>query len=265
MPLFKSGTFDYEKEFKGFFDEMAEEARVIALKYFRSNLVVSEKNDKSPVTLADKEIEATLRDMIRKRYPAHGIIGEEYGKENETAEFVWVIDPIDGTRAFATGKPLFGTIIGLAHNGRPMVGLIDQAFTKERWLGVSDSFCRYNNQLTKVAPPRPLEAARFYTGNPELFHGDIFENFETLRKSTKWAFYECDCYAYGLLAIGSVDLVIEQCLGLHDIIGLVPIITGAGGYVSDWDGKEIGLGSGDKIVAASCKPLAESALRILNG
>lgn len=264
MSLSKPNSFDYEKEFEGFFNEMAEEARKIALKYFRSNLVVSDKDDKSPVTLADKEIEAKLRDMILKKYPTHGIVGEEYGKENETAEFVWVIDPIDGTKAFATGKPLFGTIIGLVHSNRPTVGLIDQAFTKERWFGVSDLFCRYNNQLTKVAPPRPLEGARFYTAAPEMFHGDVFEDFETLRKSTKWALYGCDCYAYGLLAIGSVDLVIEQYLGLHDIMGLIPVIKGAGGHVSDWNGKEIGLDSDGKIIAASCKPLAESALRILN-
>jgi inositol-phosphate phosphatase/L-galactose 1-phosphate phosphatase/histidinol-phosphatase len=255
---------DYEKAFVPFVNEMADVARGIALKYFRQNLVIDEKEDKSPVTKGDREIESTLRALIKQRFPEHGIIGEEYGKKDEGVEFVWVIDPIDGTKAFATGKPLFGTIIGLVHNNRPVVGLIDQAFTKERWLGITDQFCLYNNELTKVAPPRSLSGARFYTAAPEMFHGDYFENFETIRKSSKWALYGCDCYAYGLLALGCVDLVMEQYLAPHDIMGLIPVIKGAGGHVTDWNGNEIGLDTDGKIIAASSKELAAEALSVIN-
>ncbi|MGE3624146.1 MAG: inositol monophosphatase family protein, partial [Bdellovibrionales bacterium] len=128
-------TPDYEKQFAAFFDQMADAARDVALAYFRKNLVVDEKDDRTPVTEADRGIEQKLRDVIRKTFPSHGIIGEEFGTENPEAEFVWVIDPIDGTKAFATGRPTFGTIIGLSHNGRPVAGLIDQAYTRERWFG----------------------------------------------------------------------------------------------------------------------------------
>jgi fructose-1,6-bisphosphatase/inositol monophosphatase family enzyme len=162
-------NLDYERLFASSVNEMADLARDIALKYFRKHLAVMEKDDKSPVTKADKEIESRLREVINQRFPGHGIIGEEYGEESPDADFVWVIDPIDGTKAFATGKPLFGTIIGLVHNKRPVVGLIDQTFTKERWLGITDTLCYYNGQISKVAPPCSLDAARFYTAAPEMF------------------------------------------------------------------------------------------------
>ena len=131
-------TTDYEKEFAAFFNQAADVARAIALKYFRHVIAVDDKQDKSPVTQADREIERILRELIRKTFPTHGIVGEEFGQDNEQAEFVWVIDPIDGTKSFATGRPLFGTILGLMHNGKPVAGLIEQAFTKERWFGITD-------------------------------------------------------------------------------------------------------------------------------
>ncbi len=142
---------DYERAFAGFFDRMADAAGEIALRYFRTDLAVDEKDDHSPVTRADREIEAKLRTMIGEEFPSHGIVGEEHGCENEGAEFVWFIDPIDGTKSFAIGRPLFGTIIGLTHAGRPIAGLVDQAFTKERWFGVADTFCTHNGRRVKVA------------------------------------------------------------------------------------------------------------------
>ena len=123
-------TVDYAQQFGGFFDAAAEAARAITLQYFRREIPVDDKADKSPVTQADREIEQKLRAMIKRSFPTHGIIGEEFGKENAEAEFVWVIDPIDGTKSFITGRPLFGTILGLMHNGKPVAGLIDQAFTR---------------------------------------------------------------------------------------------------------------------------------------
>jgi inositol-phosphate phosphatase / L-galactose 1-phosphate phosphatase / histidinol-phosphatase len=257
MPL------DYEKQFAGFFDELADAAGAIALHYFRGDLIVDDKDDKTPVTQADREIEQTLRAMIHKKFPGHGVIGEEFGGENENAEFVWVIDPIDGTTAFATGRPTFGTIIGLAHNGKPAVGLVDQAFTKERWFGVRDLFCRYNGKPAKVAKPRGLNAARFHTTTPSMFDGGYESIFEQLRKTTKMPCYSCDCYAYGLLTIGWIDLVIERKMKVPDLIGLVPLITGAGGFAGDWQGNPIGLVNDGTIVAASSKQLALEALEIM--
>lgn len=253
----------YEK-FIPTINELADIARLVALKHFRTNLFLEDKSDKTPVTIADREIESLMRDHIKKMYPDHGIIGEEYGASDAASEFVWVIDPIDGTKAFATGKPLFGTIIGLTHYGKPVLGLIDQAFTGERWMGCQGMDATYNGVPIRVANERPLSESRFYTAAPEMYHGERFTNFEEVRRSAKWMLYGCDCYAYGLLAMGFVDVVMEQYLAAHDVIGLVPIIKSAGGYVTDWNGKEVDLNTDGKIIAASSTNLAQETLMIMN-
>ena len=254
---------DYEKLFGSFFQQAADLAGDIVLDYFRKSIPVDDKEDKSPVTQADREIEQKLRELIAATFPGHGIIGEEYGKENPDAEFVWVIDPIDGTKSFATGRPLFGTIIGLMHNGKPAVGLIEQAYTKERWFGITDKIATHNGKPIRVAPPRLLENARLYTGSISMFDDDNFPNFVTMCRAAKWTQYSSDCYGYGLLAMGWADVVVEQCLGLYDIAGVAPIITGAGGYISDWTGKEIDLSFNGKAVAASTRELAYSTIAVI--
>jgi inositol-phosphate phosphatase/L-galactose 1-phosphate phosphatase/histidinol-phosphatase len=256
---------DYEKQFSGFLNEAADAAGTIAMKYFRGAFPVDEKQDRSPVTQADREIEQTFRALVNKAFPDHGIIGEEFGKERAEAAFVWVIDPIDGTRAFMTGKPLFGTIIGLMHEGRPVVGLIDQAFTHERWFGVSDRFATHNGKPIKVASPRGLDTSRLFTGAPEMFHGPYAEKHKDLCRAARWQQYGCDCYAYGLLAMGWADLVVEQKLGLHDAVGIVPIVTGAGGFIGDWSMNPIGFDFTGQMIAASSKALAMQAADILAG
>lgn len=254
---------DYQTSFAGFFSELADAAGIIALKYFRGALPIDEKQDRSPVTQADREIEEILRQKINSAFPDHGIIGEEFGAEKIDAEFVWVIDPIDGTRAFMTGKPLFGTIIGLLHNNKPVVGLIEQAFIKERWFGIADQMATYNDKAIKVAPPRKLDAARMFTGAPAMFEGPNFEKYLTLGRIARWPQYGCDCYAYGLMAMGWADIVVEQKLQIYDVAGIIPIITGAGGFVSDFSGKSInGAGYDGTMVAASCKELAFEAIKI---
>jgi len=256
---------DYEKHFESFFNEAADAAGEIALKYFRSGIAVDDKEDRTPVTQADREIEMRLRELILKRFPDHGIIGEEYGKENESGEFVWVLDPIDGTRSFITGRPLFGTIIGLTHNGVPAVGMVDQAFTRERWFGVADKFCRYNGKPVKVAPPRKLEAARCYVYLSSRVEGKYYDGFMELGKVVNVIQYNCDCYAYALLSMGCVDVVVENGLGgIYDVAGIVPLITGAGGYASAWNGSAISLSNMDgSFVAASSKELAENAVKLV--
>jgi len=257
-------SLDYEKQFAAFFDELAEAARVIALRYFRQTFTIDDKDDKTPVTQADREIEQALRVLIAKKFPSHGILGEEFGSEKLDAEFVWVIDPIDGTKAFATGCPVFGHLIGLAHNGKPMVGVIDQPFSKERWFGIAGQFSRHNGKPTKVAPPRKLAAARMFTTTPEMFDGDYEERFKTLRKTVKWARFGADCYAYGLLALGWADLVVEQMLKPYDVFAPIAVVSGAGGYSCDFQGKEIGFQNSGAIVASSSMALAMEALEIIN-
>lgn len=254
---------DFDKNFAGFFNQLGDAARAVALKYFRQVIPVDDKQDKSPVTQADREIEQILRDLIRKNFPSHGIIGEEFGKDNEHAEFVWVIDPIDGTKSFATGRPLFGTIIGLMQGGVPKVGLIDQAYTSERWFGITDTMASHNGVPIKVAAPRTLANARLYTGSLAMFDDDHLDNYLKLCRTAKWTQYSCDCYAYGLLAMGWADLVVEQRLGLYDIAGVAPIITGAGGFIGDWHGQAIDANFKGKAVASSSRSLAEEACKLL--
>jgi len=254
-------TTDYEKLFATFMNEMADAAGDIALTYFRKHVSIEAKDDKSPVTQADREIEQRLRALIAKKFPSHGVVGEEFGKENEKAEFVWVIDPIDGTRAFMTGKPLFGTIIGLMHEGMPRVGCVDQAFTKERWFGIDNAYATHNGARIHVAAPRALADARLYTGSPDMFRGDNFESYLDLCRAVKWPQYGCDCYAYGLLAMGWTDLVVEQKLKIHDVAGIAPIITGAEGFLADWDLKPVTFDYAGTAVASSCKELAAEAVK----
>ncbi|MDD4617116.1 MAG: histidinol phosphate phosphatase [Alphaproteobacteria bacterium] len=254
---------DYEKLFKPFIDECADETGKIALKYFRTELSIDEKQDASPVTEADRTIEKVLRGMINKKFPAHGIIGEEWGKENETAEFVWVLDPIDGTKAFLTGKPLFGTIIGLLHNGVPAVGCVDQAFTKERWFGVAGEKATHNGKPIKVAKPRNLAASRLYAGLPDKFWGEGFDSFLDLCRAAKYRQYNCDCYAFGLVGMGCADLVVESGLQLYDVAGVVPIVTGGGGFCSDWNLSPIDITFKGEMLAASSRELAAEAVAIL--
>lgn len=256
---------DYEKLFGAFIHEAADAAGQVALKYFRQVIPVDDKHDKSPVTEADREIEQTLRILINRAFPGHGIIGEEFGRENDKAEFVWCLDPIDGTKSFITGRPLFGTIIGLLHEGKPVLGIIDQAYTRERWFGVTDAKATHNGKPIRVAPPRKLDAARLYTGSINMFEGAHFEGYLRLCRAAKLTHYACDCYAYGLLAMGWADVMVEQCLKIYDVVGTVPIITGAGGFIGDWQGNPITINFGSEAVAASSRELAMESIKVLRG
>lgn len=254
-----------EAEFVHFLGELSDAAGAIALRFFRAALPVDEKEDRSPVTEADRQIETCLRDMILQRYPAHGIIGEEFGAENETADFVWVIDPIDGTRSFITGRPLFGTIIGLLYQGQPLLGLVDQPYTKERWLGRQGQWATHNGMPLRVAASRRLAQARLYTGSVAMFDDGRIDKFLLLSRRAKVVQYYCDCYAYALLSMGWVDAVVEQKLKLYDVAGLAPIITGAGGVLGDWHRHSVFESSWNgQVIAASCSSLADELSGILN-
>ena len=254
---------DYESLFSSFLQQAAEAAGTIARGYFRQNIPVDNKQDRSPVTQADREIEARLREMIAKTFPGHGMIGEEYGCENEGVEFVWCLDPIDGTKSFITGRPLFGTIVGLLHNGQPVAGLIDQPFTRERWIGIAGRPSTHNGVPIHVAPPRKLDDGRLYTGSLDMFEGDPFAAYLRLCRTARLAQYSCDCYAYGLLAMGWCDVVVERGLKVYDIAGVIPIIVGAGGVVLDWQGRLFSMAHfTGELVAASSWELALEVVAI---
>lgn len=244
---------------------LADAASAIIRGYFRTLVEVDDKADASPVTIADREAEAAMRRLINAAVPDHGIYGEEYGPENTDAEWVWVLDPVDGTKAFITGKPSFGTLIALLHHGRPVLGIIDQPILAERWLGVAGQPATMNGKPVRVRHCPDLAHAALYSTGPEIFKGAELAAFDRLRGAVKLTRFGADCYAYGLVALGFVDLVVESTLQPYDYLAMGPIIEGAGGRVTDWEGQPLGLNSDGRVVAAGDARLHQATLAILKG
>jgi histidinol phosphatase-like enzyme (inositol monophosphatase family) len=205
-----------------------------------------------PVTLADKGAEAAIRRLIAERYPDHGVIGEEYGENRPDAEFVWVLDPIDGTRAFIAGLPLWTTLIGLRHQGRPVVGAIGQSYIGEVFLG-----SRRGASLVRGSEIYPLRVracaslgqALIATTDQNIFKGEDAERWAAVRATARVARFGCDAYAYAMVAMGAMDAVVETGLKAWDIEAAIPIIEGAGGFISHWNGDEIGPHGGNMLIA----------------
>ncbi len=244
-------------------ERLADAARPITLRYFRTGVEYDVKADASPVTVADREAEAAMRSMIGDAFPEHGILGEEHGAERLAARFVWVLDPIDGTKSFVTGKPLFGTLIALLRDGRPIVGCIDMPALDERWLGIEGRPTTFNGTPVCVRSCGSLDRAWLYATSPQMFRGTEVSAFERLRGGCYAAVWGADLYAYGLLASGRVDLVCEASLQPYDYCAVVPVIQGAGGVITDWQGQPLGLASDGRVLAAGDAALhlkARSAL-----
>jgi len=225
----------------------------------------------SPVTIADRNAEAAMRELIHRIHPTHGIIGEEFGNHNADAEFVWVLDPIDGTKSFMTGKPLFGTLIGLCRDGVPLVGIIDQPVLEERWVGIVHHGTTLNGQVVQTGDiVHNLSDAMMYTTDPQMFReGYELERFTSIRDAVKSPVYGGDCYSYACVASGYADLVVEADLGVYDYAAIVPVIQGAGGYISNWEGGDLHLDKHDtechgRVVAAANHELWTSAIDLLS-
>jgi len=252
-------------EFMSLAEQLAYAARPIVRRYFRTPVAVDDKDDLSPVTIADREAEAAMRRLIEAAYPDHGILGEEHGRHNTDAEWVWVLDPIDGTKAFITGKPCFGTLVALAHGGRPVLGLIDQAITDERWLGADGRSTTLNGKPVTVRACPELARAYAYTTGPEHFDAVTRPGWDRIAARVKLARYGADCYAYALLATGCIDLVVEAGLKPYDYAALVPVIEGAGGIITDWRGGRLSLDSDGRVCAAGDARVHAQALAVLAG
>ena len=237
----------------------------IVRRYFRAGVTVSDKPDLSPVTIADREAESMIRTILAAQRPDDGIIGEEHGIRNPDADYVWVIDPIDGTKAFITGRPLFGTLIGLLHQGQPVLGIIDQPVIGDRWFGAVGRATTLNGAPAKVRPCRLLAAATLGATTPDMFTGPDAAAFARLSKATKFTVYGGDCYAYGLVASGFQDLVVEASLHLYDFAALAPVINGAGGMMTDWSGRPLDRHSDGRVIAAGDAGVHAEALRVLGG
>ncbi len=242
---------------------LADAARPIAARYFRTPIKVDDKSDASPVTIADREAETAMRDLLTKHVPQHGVFGEEHGAVRTDAEYVWVLDPIDGTKAFITGLPIFGTLIALLRHGKPVMGIIDQPIQKERWLGVEGTRSTFNGTPISTRACRDLADAYMYSTAPNMFAGAEAQRHEQLADKVKLFRWGGDCYAYGLLASGHVDLVVESSLKLYDFAALAPVIKGAGGTITDWQGKELDMQSDGAVIAAGDAALHLAAMDML--
>jgi histidinol phosphatase-like enzyme (inositol monophosphatase family) len=224
------------------------------------------KEDASPVTELDRRIEARMREMIGETFPQHGVLGEEFAPERLDAEFVWVIDPIDGTKQFIVGVPVYGTLISLAREGRPVVGIIDHPITGERWVGAAGRPSTLNGTPVRTRACGRLADAVMSCSNSESIPADVRAGWERVRAATKWRIYGASCYAYASLASGHVDLSVDN--GGHrevDYCALVPVVEGAGGVITDWDGRPLTVRSGASILAAGDPRRHADALALLHG
>lgn len=246
------------REFASFAAHAADKARKISMSYFRQPLSVNTKSDDSPVTIADRSIETMLRDEIVAAFPAHGIFGEEHGSERIDAEYVWVIDPIDGTRSFITGWPLWGTLISLLHHGEPVLGLIDVPVLGERWMGMRGGVTEMlgaKRVRCATSGCASLAQATVYATSPDIFSQDEAGVFEEVSAKAASRRFGGDCYSYAVLASGFVDAVVEANLQPYDYLAIVPVVEAAGGVVTDWQGRRLGTASGGRVVAAASSAL----------
>jgi len=242
---------------------LAERSRQILSQALAERPQIELKPDSSYVTDTDKGIERALRAMIETSFPAHGILGEEYGAHNADAEYAWVLDPIDGTAAFVAGLPVFGTLIALLHDGVPVIGIIDHLVTNDRWIGALGRPTTRNGVPVRTRACPSLAQAMLSASNPDFFSAEEQPLFERIRSRTQWRIYGGSCFSYGLLASGRIDLSIDSSLAIHDFAPYVPILTGAGGIITDWAGKPIDMHSGPQILAAGDPARHAEALSLL--
>lgn len=244
---------------------LADAAGPIVMSHFRQPLEVEDKADASPVTVADRETEAAMREIIEEAFPGHGILGEEYGAARRDAEYLWVLDPIDGTSAYIAGLPTFGTLIALLRAGTPVVGVMDCPALNQRWIGAEGRPTTFNGAPVRARPCPSLDRARLCATSPYMFEDRDVPAFERLRKACKGVEFGGHCLPYGLLANGTVDVVCEGTMEPYDYAALVPIVAGAGGVVSDWRGGALGLEGDGTVLAAGDARTHKAALEVLAG
>ena len=237
----------------------------IISRYYRAKMDVETKDDQSPVTRADKEAEQAIRQILEKERPNDSIHGEEFGSSTKRDGFLWVIDPIDGTKAFATGRPLFGTLIGLFIDGIPALGMIDQPVTKERWIGAVGHGTALNGTPVRCRPCATLPQAQIATTGPSVFKREDYLKFLDITNRSSFTVYGGDCYSYGQLACGFLDSVIEGALKLHDYAALIPVVESAGGKITTWQNTPLGVEDGNSVIASGDARLHDELCGLLSG
>ncbi|MDA7947143.1 MAG: histidinol-phosphatase [Hyphomicrobiaceae bacterium] len=261
---------DEFETYLAFAHRLADATEETVLRYFRSEYSVEDKSDGDgydPVTAADREVEEVIRAEIAAAWPEHAVAGEEFGGDVSDAEFCWIIDPIDGTRPFIAGLPTWGTLIGLSRDGKPLLGLMNQPYTGERfWSGRDTAHYRNRDgeQIISTRACSTLGNALLTTPSPDLFAtADDKERFDILSEQVRMRLFGGDCYAYCLLAAGHIDLIVESGLAPYDIAPLIPIIERAGGCVTSWDGGA--AAQGGHAVACGDRDLRDDVLKVLRG
>jgi histidinol phosphatase-like enzyme (inositol monophosphatase family) len=233
-----------------------------------SLLAADLKDDHSPVTVADRTAEQAMRAVLAGRFPGHGIMGEEFGLERPQARLRWVLDPIDGTRAFITGRPIFGTLVALLDGETPLLGVIDQPVTGERWVGVDGRRTRYRGPFGGRAGCRPcgaLAEAELSCTSPEMLDSAETPRWRRLAAAVRRVSWGGDCYAYGLLALGQIDIVAEGDMKVWDWAALLPVVEGAGGRLTDWEGRRPSVRGVGRVLAVGDAALLPQAVALMSG
>lgn len=242
---------------------LADAAGAAIRPFFRKPFTMEAKADLSPVTEADRAAEAAMRAILARERPDDGVIGEEYGADRPDAERVWVLDPIDGTRSFVAGRPIFGTLVALLDRAQPVLGIIDQPISGERWLGATGRGSTLNGAPLRTRRCENIGQAHLATTAPGYFTPESLPAFERVRLAARDTLWGGDCYNYGLLAAGHLDLVVEDGLKLYDFAALIPIVEGAGGAMRDWQGRPLDMHSDGKVIAAGDSRLIDATVAAL--
>ena len=263
----QSMTGSVERDIVEFAHDLADTAGEIVRAASGSHRVAHRKADASPVTEIDRDVELRLRETISVRFPEHGIIGEEFGDHRRDAEHVWVLDPIDGTKAFMAGLPVYGTLIGLARAGRPVLGIVDQPVTRERWTGIDGGGTWYNGGRVRVRACRRLSEALVCTTSHEYYEGEDADAFGRIVSGSRWMVYGGNCLAFARVACGFVDVALEANVGVYDYCALVPVVENAGGVMTGWRGEPLTIepAKGGRILASANPVLHEAAMDCLTG
>lgn len=259
-----STAFTVSDDLVAFAGRLADASGAIAMRHFRRDPAIEIKPDLTPVTIADKEAERAIRRLVEEHYPAHGVVGEEHEDERAGSDYVWVIDPIDGTKSFIAGRPQFGTLIALLRQGAPVLGVIDHPALGERWIGASGRPTTMNGAPVAVRRCDSIADAILLTSSPHYYEGEAATAFERLRREARFVLYGSECHAYALVASGYSDIVTEAGMDVFDYLAAVPVIAGAGGLVTDWQGRPLGLDSGDQVLAVGDPRLQQRALELLS-
>ncbi len=248
-------------EIAAFAETLADAARTVACREFRASTEVQYKPDGTPVTRADREVEETLTALIRGQFPGHAVIGEEFGRTGPAdSRWRWALDPIDGTKNFLTGRPLFSTLIAFLEGDQPILGVIEAPALEERYVGTVGEPTRFNGRSCRTSGCARLADARVSATSPDLFDADELVAFDEVSFAARLRTFGGDSYQYTQLAAGHLDLVMEAELAPHDLLALPPVVAGAGGIITDWEGETLTARSDGRILAAATPELHEEAL-----